>query len=409
VIQAFKELRYRAITQPQPPDNGELTAREHAHDYWKRAKEVALHAASDDPSDTDGEEDMTGEQLEAYRQQRRQSKKELDECAKLMDLQYWLEMIDQKHRYGSNLHTYHTYWKKSDTHQNFFYWLDEGDGKRVELPNVTRERLEQEQVRYLSREERQNYLVRVDSEGKICWAKNGERVSTSPQFRDSVEGVVPETSDAITWHAHKANVRPLTSSATDTDDSIEAQHYGTGEFKKLPMYKKLIKVSPALILNQLLRKTIKPNTWIYVADTSFHLYIGIKQSGTFQHSSFMQGARIVSAGLIKIKDGQIRKMSPLSGHYRPPAKNFKLFVHSLHEAGVDLSHVSKSRSYAILVGLETYANARAKVKHGLAHIGHAGDHLIHPSQKKKEEGERAVKPTQPADVTEPEKLAARAG
>jgi hypothetical protein len=392
--------------QPQPPDNGEMTAKEHAHDYWKRAKEVALHAVSDDPSDTDGEEGMTREQLEAYKQKRRQSKQELDESAKLMDLQYWLEMIDHKHRYGSNLRSYHTHWKKSTTHQNFFYWLDEGDGKRVELPNVKRETLEKEQVRYLSREERQKYLVRVDSEGKLCWAKNGERISTSPEFKDSIEGVVPDVSDAATWHAHSANDRPLTSSATDTDDSIDAQHYGTGELEKMTVFKKLVKVSPALILNQLLRKTIKPNTWIYVADTSFHLYIGIKQSGTFQHSSFMQGARIVSAGLIKIKDGQVLKMSPLSGHYRPPAKNFKLFIHSLGEAGVDMSHVSRSRSYAILVGLEKYAHTRTKIKHGLAHIGHAGDHLMNPSQRKKVDKTQANAHSQPVDDdTQPEKLA----
>lgn len=49
-------------------------------------------------------------------------------------------------------------------------------------------------------------------------------------------------------------------------------------------------------------------------------------------------------------------MSPLSGHYRPPANNFRRFVKSLKEAGVDMSHVSISKSYAILVGLEAYGN-----------------------------------------------------
>jgi len=176
----------------------------------------------------------------------------------------------------------------------------------------------------------------------------------------------------------------------------------------MSIFKKIVKVSPTLILNQLLRKTIKPNTWIYVADTSFHLYIGIKQSGTFQHSSFTQGASIVSAGIIKIKDGQIRKMSPLSGHYRPPAKNFKLFIHSLHEAGVDMSHVSRSRSYAVLVCLEKYAHARSKVKQGIAHIGHAGDHLIHPSQKKTEDGKQAIAYPRPATPEKPAPATKRA-
>jgi hypothetical protein len=62
----------------------------------------------------------------------------------------------------------------------------------------------------------------------------------------------------------------------------------------------------------------KGHKWIFVADTSFKLYIGYKQSGAFQHSSFLHGARILAAGLIKIKDGQLRKLSPLSGHVSPP-------------------------------------------------------------------------------------------
>lgn len=59
-------------------------------------------------------------------------------------------------------------------------------------------------------------------------------------------------------------------------------------------------------------------------------------------------------------------MSPLSGHYRPPANNFRRFVKSLKEAGVDMSHVSISKSYAILVGLEAYGNfckGKKKTKH----------------------------------------------
>ena len=79
-------------------------------------------------------------------------KAEIDKSAKMMDLQYWLEMVDRKHRYGSNLRTYHRHWKQANTNENFFYWLDEGEGKNIELPNVSRQRLESEQVRYLSRE-----------------------------------------------------------------------------------------------------------------------------------------------------------------------------------------------------------------------------------------------------------------
>lgn len=124
-----------------------------------------------------------------------------------------------------------------------------------------------------------------------------------------------------------------------------------------------------------------------VADTSFRLYIGIKQSGAFQHSSFLHGARISSAGLIKIKDGQLRRLSPLSGHYRPPTKNFRAFVHSMKDNNVDMSRVSISRSYAVLVGLEAYVKTRRKVKKGIHHAKNAEEKVMRPEEheKKKEE------------------------
>lgn len=56
------------------------------------------------------------------------------------------------------------------------------------------------------------------------------------------------------------------------------------------------------------------------------------------------------------------QLSPLSGHYRPPTSNFRAFVHALRDAGVDMSHVSISRSYAVLVGLEAWVKTRRRVK-----------------------------------------------
>lgn len=48
-----------------------------------------------------------------------------------------------------------------------------------------------------------------------------------------------------------------------------------------------------------------------VADTSFRIYIGIKEPGAFQHSSFLRGGRISAAGMLKIKNGQLRSLAPL--------------------------------------------------------------------------------------------------
>jgi len=136
------------MTKPLPKSAQSSQSHEHARLNWKRAREAARHAASDDTSDTDGENDMTPEQKEEYRNKKREAKKELEKAGKMMDLQYWLEMVDTKHRYGSNLRAYHNEWKKSSTHENFFHWLDEGEGRNIELPTVSRQRLEDEQVHH---------------------------------------------------------------------------------------------------------------------------------------------------------------------------------------------------------------------------------------------------------------------
>ena len=119
-----------------------------------------------------------------------------------MDLSYFLEMVDVKHRYGSNLRKYHAEWKKSSTKENFFYWLDHGEGKNVEVEKCSRERLEHMQVRYLGREERRLYEVVVDKEGKLCWRKDGVRVDTTDKWRDSVKGIVKVGDPTPVW-AHR--------------------------------------------------------------------------------------------------------------------------------------------------------------------------------------------------------------
>ncbi|MBE7182181.1 MAG: hypothetical protein INR71_13430 [Terriglobus roseus] len=119
------------------------------------------------------------------------------------------------------------------------------------------------------------------------------------------------------------------------------------------------------------------------------LYVGIKQSGAFQHSSFLHGARLSSAGLIRIKDGQLRSLSPLSGHYRPPTRNFRAFVHSLRDSGVDMSRVSISKAYAVLLGLEAYQKTTKKVKHAEHRAHETVEKVIHPEEAaKREEAKR---------------------
>jgi hypothetical protein len=312
-------------------------------------------------------------------------------------------MVDLKHRYGANLRIYHQEWKKSATHENFFYWLDEGEGRFLDVAASPRERLDRERVRYLSREERLNYLVKIDKEGRLVWAKNGVRIDTTEKYKDSIHGIVPATDPtppytepdaeaAIGLQSHDLSTDETSDSSTADHHSIPesapAKKYATPELDTAHGMKKVKHVSAATIFDKLMRSSLQKNTWIFVADTSFRLYVGLKQSGVFQHSSFLHGSRIAAAGLIKIKDGLLDKLSPLSGHYRPNTSQFKAFLHSLKEAGADMSHVSISRSYAILVGLEAYVKTKRRGKKIVKALLHSRDMLLtHDELKKREEEE----------------------
>jgi hypothetical protein len=362
---------------------------------WKRAAAIAHRAGSDDTSE-DETEGETEEEKAASRERRARDKRQREKYAKTMGLDYFLEMVDHKHRYGSNLRRYHLEWKKSETHENFFYWLDYGEGKELDLPDRPRTRLDTELVRYLSREERQKYLVHIDDTGRFVFSKNGLPVTTAPEYRDSINGIVHFDDPTPTWREVTTGVKdplpPPGDSDSDAASLSSLSSIGTGKQEDSSKYTnnelhdakglaKLNHISTNSLMNHLLRKTTKKNTWIFVADTSMRLYIGIKQSGAFQHSSFLHGARIAAAGLIKIKRGQLRKLSPLSGHYAPPVRNFREFVRNLKEAGADMSRCSVSRSYAVILGLESYIRTKNQAKKAERGI----KELVNPDEKKKRE------------------------
>ena len=201
--------------------------------------------------------------------------------------------------------------------------------------------------------------------------KNDQPITTSPEFKDSINGIVPVDDETPTWREVTTGVAPEPSPPGSSSSSLsgisagseeDSSKYTNTEFHDAKGLAKLNHISVDAVTNHMLRKTTKKNTWIFVADTSFRLYIGIKQSGAFQHSSFLRGARVAAAGLIKIKRGQLRKLSPLSGHYAPPLRNFREFVKSLEGEGADMSRLNLGRSYAVLLGLEGYVNTKKQVK-----------------------------------------------
>ena len=414
-VDLIREYRFRAAAtatyyRPLSPrltaDGRVRSASDIAKLNWQRAGYIAEHAVdSNYPSPSSERESFMSVTSDSFSTKSQEKAKSL-----LLDMRYFLEMVDQKHRYGANLLVYHEEWLRSSTDQNFFHWLDRGDGRFLSLPGCSREKLDKERIRYLSRDERRNYLVRVDDEGKLRWEKNNELITTSiNDFRDSMSGIVPKNDDrtpsfnddivARKMSESRKLIRRMVRTRSDSnrsmsdisqDSSSEDSSDDMGRSYLLEPTSKPKKarkksrhlVSPATILNRLLRATVKPGTWIYVSDTVGRLYVGIKTSGAFQHASFLSGARISSAGSIGVENGPLTYLSPLSGHYRPTTRSFTGFIRCLKEQDVDLSRLKVSKAFEVLLGMEAYG----KTKKGMKDI-------VHHRSRSAEERPRSMPPS----------------
>ncbi|KAI4345318.1 hypothetical protein L6164_012450 [Bauhinia variegata] len=186
-----------------------------------------------------------------------------DDKAQKLALQHWLEAIDPRHRYGHNLHFYYDKWLQCHSIEPFFYWLDIGEGKEVNLEKCPRCKLQQQCIKYLGPMERLTYEV-VVKDGRFYYKQSEELLHTEKDR-----------------HAK----------------------------------------------------------WIFVLSTSKTLYVGKKNKGTFQHSSFLAGGATSAAGRLIVEYGVLKAVWPHSGHYRPTQKNFEEFISFLQENNVNLKDV----------------------------------------------------------------------
>ncbi|KAI7749204.1 hypothetical protein M8C21_028259, partial [Ambrosia artemisiifolia] len=105
--------------------------------------------------------------------------------AQKLALQHWLEAIDPRHRYGHNLHFYYGKWLQSQSKEPFFYWLDIGEGKEVNLvEKCPRSKLQQQCIKYLGPMERKEYEVMIE-DGKLLYKQTGEYVDTTESSKGS--------------------------------------------------------------------------------------------------------------------------------------------------------------------------------------------------------------------------------
>ncbi|KAJ3048608.1 hypothetical protein HK097_010384 [Rhizophlyctis rosea] len=212
--------------------------------------------------------------------------------------EHWLELSDEQHRYGSNLVEYHKEWLSSNSPQPFFYWLDYGAGKDVDLTDRPRTRLESQKVTYLTPNQRKSYLVTIKN-GLLIYAESNLPVHTLP----------------------------------NTDDSNNS-----------PEEEQLPDPTPTDTPTERLRKKAlrNKNKYIYVTDPYQNLYVAKKIKGQFHHSSFLNGGAVCAAGGLVVDQGKLKKITPKSGHYQTDKMHFEALLNWLAGRGVDFGEVKVS-------------------------------------------------------------------
>ncbi|TYZ61949.1 hypothetical protein PybrP1_000683, partial [[Pythium] brassicae (nom. inval.)] len=202
--------------------------------------------------------------------------------ASMLHKDFWLEALDAQHRYGFHLRAFHRAWKDAVApadrrNASFFFWLDRGAGRALELPECSRHALQSRRVEYCDAAARRAYEVQL----------------VPASERDSESG---DDNAAPVRAVFAATQRPVHTDAL--------------------------------------------SKWIFVVALDGRLYVGRKRKGAFHHSSFVAGAPILAAGKLMVQHGQLVAIEPHSGHYKPTSRNLAALCGVLRAQGVALAHVA---------------------------------------------------------------------
>ncbi|KAK7278637.1 hypothetical protein RJT34_23671 [Clitoria ternatea] len=160
----------------------------------------------------------------------------LDAKAQKLAFQHWIEAIDPRHRYGHNLHYYYEEWCKTDSGQPFFYWLDLGNGKNIDLEKCPRSKLRKQCIKYLGPQEREHYEY-VVHEGKIIHKQSCDFLHTKEDSADAKWIFVMSTSKKLYAGKKKKGLFHhssfLAGGATLAAGRLEAEH---GILKSISAY-----------------------------------------------------------------------------------------------------------------------------------------------------------------------------
>jgi hypothetical protein len=142
--------------------------------------------------------------------------------------------------------------------------------------------------------------VDVGSDGLLYWHRNKRKVDTAKGKwedlgdgrgigykgeKDSLPPPTPPENDSSSDSSGTSSLYSSSDSDTEVQPKSKSKHYH--QMKDDDESRHSYWTSPRALMDVLLRKTINSNTWIYVCTTKGQLYVGIKATGGFQHSSFM--------------------------------------------------------------------------------------------------------------------------
>ncbi|KAF9462147.1 hypothetical protein BDZ94DRAFT_1166419 [Collybia nuda] len=152
---------------------------------------------------------------------------QVDAEQKHLETQHWLELVDEKHRYGSN-------------------WF--------------------------------NYLVEIDDNGKLFWVKNNQPVDTTAGlWVDAGDGmgVVPQDLPEPPLKEYRTTISTMPSASRQSKEAVHYVDQVVGGYKWSQYLKRYF--TPKRIVQRLFRKVIRRNTWIYVSVSFINIFVGIKE------------------------------------------------------------------------------------------------------------------------------------